>query len=913
MKDPMLDTEFLDKLMQDKNKIVYAKIIALNNQEQPIEAIEGVVQSGSINIDGTSAVRRTCNLTLTTKLLNINDIYWGFATRIKVNIGLQNNIDTRYNKIIWFKQGVFVITEFRTSQQVNNYTITVTGKDKMCLLNGDIGGQFNAETDLGSEDRVDGDKTTNYKIPIKTIIREMIHHYAKEPWGNIIINNIDDYGLEMVDNKKNYTQYIWVPIDNSKSLYLTGNSFIDTNISEATYSFNDNILDSNNCTFTYLITQGFKYYNAVEEDGMSQNDFSILQVNTPTNNEVSYYIIKIEPGEQIGYRTTDLTYDKDLVAAVGDTITSILDKLVKMLGSFEYFYNLDGQFVFQAKATYLNSTWQSNNELDTAPELSYIQPAMLANYSSYNFNNANLITAIQKNPHMLNIRNDFTVWGKKKNSAGSEIPIHARYAIDKKPLFYCSPLQAAGDSGYDNFYITQEGLDLLLTMAAGNINPSEYRIHTPPNAFGSTDEEKNNWWNIIDWANLYKAYTGHLPTDYIKNYQSKDTNGGFSGILHFYNGLEIGPNTYNLGPTNFSVVDIKRIDDHPDECLPAGFQKVENGRLYLSHSAFMHRFNGCWHHYTDFIRWSEQYGYESYFYQPQLDFSNEKEGTLNPLLDLWNKKKNSPVDWRELIYQMAIDYEKANHADEFEMAVMNANRPYSLALNVTDYLTGITGYEQYYHDMEGFWRLLYNPEKKYQSNMPDEEQDNTAEINGTIVTYDADGWNVLINNDPASLLFWFDFYDVTTGEMGKFSVPAIGPRPKAVNDDDVRVIMYKDVPDVIFITDDDYGKAVTTGSLNTGYHYITLDPAAFNDLSLTTRRKSAKEVIDNLLYNYTHTNDNLSLTTIPIYYLQPNSIVYIYNELSHLDGYYEVTKITLPLTYNGTMNISAIKIPQQIY
>jgi hypothetical protein len=34
---------------------------------------------------------------------------------------------------------------------------------------------------------------------------------------------------------------------------------------------------------------------------------------------------------------------------VGETLTSMLDKIVNMLGEFEYFYNLDGKFVFQKK------------------------------------------------------------------------------------------------------------------------------------------------------------------------------------------------------------------------------------------------------------------------------------------------------------------------------------------------------------------------------------------------------------------------------------------------------------------------------------------------------------------------------------------------------------------------------------
>lgn len=907
-KDPMLDTEFLDKLTQDKNKIIYAKIIALNNQEQPIEAIEGVVQSGSINIDGSSAVRRTCNLTLTTNLLHINDIYWGFTTRVKIEVGLQNNINTQYDKIIWFKQGIFVLTDFKTSQSVNNYTISLTGKDKMCLLNGDIGGHFNAETDLGQEDQIINETKTTVKIPIKTIIREMIHHYAHEPWGNIIINNIDDYGLEMIDNKTENTYYIWIPVDATSPCYLTQSSLSGTNISNATYYFNDNIVtDFDNLTNEYH----FQYYNAVEEDGATQENYDVLKIQYPEDNniiEIFYYIIKVKPGEQMGYRTVDLTYDKDLIAAAGDTITSILDKLVKMLGSFEYFYNLEGQFVFQAKTTYLNSTWQANIDLETAQELSYIAPAMLVNYSSYNFNNANLITAIQNNPNMLNMRNDFTVWGKRQTSSGIEIPIHARYAIDKKPLFYCSPVQKAGDSGYDNFYITQEGLDLLSRVIA-NVNPADYRKHIPPNAFagpnGTDEEERSQWWHIEDWANLYKAYTGHLPTDYIKNYQyTAENGGGFSGTLYFANDLNISPGSYNLGNSPFCVVDIQRLPNNEDECLPAGFIRVENGRLYLSHSAFMHRFNGCWHHYTDFIKWQENYGYESYFYRPKIDFNNEDAGTVDPLLLLWASKQNNTVDWRELIYQMAIDYEQYNHADDFEASVLAANRGYSLALGLTDYLTGTTGYEQYYHDMEGFWRLIYDPTHK----------GTTAIVNDmTEVEYNSNGWNVLIQEDPTSLLFWLDFYDINNGEMGKYSVPAIGPRTKVVNDDDVRVIMYRDTPDVIFTLSNQYREAYALNNLNTGYYYITVSSTLFNELSLTMRRKSAKEVIDNLLYNYTHTNDSLSLTTVPIYYLQPNSIVYIYNELSHLDGYYEVNKITLPLTYNGTMNISAVKIPQQIY
>jgi hypothetical protein len=41
-----------------------------------------------------------------------------------------------------------------------------------------------------------------------------------------------------------------------------------------------------------------------------------------------------------------LTYAGDLISKAGDTVVTVLDKLKSMLGDFEYFYNVDGKFVF---------------------------------------------------------------------------------------------------------------------------------------------------------------------------------------------------------------------------------------------------------------------------------------------------------------------------------------------------------------------------------------------------------------------------------------------------------------------------------------------------------------------------------------------------------------------------------------
>ena len=113
--DPMLDLDFLDKLHHIRIRNTYARIIALDKEERPLETIEGVVTQGSVNIDGSSAVRRTCSLTMVVKELNIHEYYWGLKTKVEIYAGLENPIDDRYPDIIWFKQGVYVLSSFNTS------------------------------------------------------------------------------------------------------------------------------------------------------------------------------------------------------------------------------------------------------------------------------------------------------------------------------------------------------------------------------------------------------------------------------------------------------------------------------------------------------------------------------------------------------------------------------------------------------------------------------------------------------------------------------------------------------------------------------------------------------------------------------------------------------------------------------
>jgi hypothetical protein len=67
MNNPLLDMEFLNELNNYRQREIYARITRLTQDELPIEHIEGRVTAGNVTVDGNSALRRTCNVTMTLK------------------------------------------------------------------------------------------------------------------------------------------------------------------------------------------------------------------------------------------------------------------------------------------------------------------------------------------------------------------------------------------------------------------------------------------------------------------------------------------------------------------------------------------------------------------------------------------------------------------------------------------------------------------------------------------------------------------------------------------------------------------------------------------------------------------------------------------------------------------------------
>lgn len=702
----LYDADFLKKLDEHREKTTYARVISLDLDENPIEQVEGRITQGSINVDGASAVRRTCSLTMVAQDVNINEYYWGLNTKFKLDIGVENRVDDSYPKIIWFKMGTYVITSFNTSLATNAYTIQLQGKDKMCLLNGDVGGVINATTDFGTYDFYDKETgiTTNYKLPIKQILWDAVHAYANEPFHNIVLNDLDELGLELLEYRYDIPLYLIRQADSDvyHTSTLDGNTVVYLKRNSSTGAL------SQSTTIGAL-----EHYDRLISS-MIGNEQTPTTFYMEGGEGLVFCAAKIEYGQTAGYHTCELVYAGDLIANIGESVTSVFDKIKNMLGQFEYFYDLDGRFIFQRQKSLVNTVWTPQRR-DGDNEL-YVEALALASNSIYNFNGSILISSFQNNPNLLNLRNDYTVWGVRKGISGSDIPIHMRYAIDNKPYRYVDREGTVWTSLSEEEVNAENASKAIIRTRADIYAAWENFEHDPelyPNGLADT-----GWWNIGEWAEYYKIlfqeYPGKSHPDDEMRYYCAQTSSYLpvaaayyqtaSGTptdtveLLFYKKLVDGQYEYSIsfyphGRCYHTFAQFKEIEDYVNKgILPEGGDFSDPMR---GNKASIDRMmeNGL-------------YKYLAYCYEPRIP-EDKREAKFRELEDTieyddpYKDHYHYNMDWREIIYRMALDYRRYNHDDDFEIILSHMNDPL--------YPRGITGYEQYYTDLEGFWRQLYYP------------------------------------------------------------------------------------------------------------------------------------------------------------------------------------------------------------
>lgn len=427
----------------EEAKAALAAASAISN-EIPIREIQGRVSSGSITIDGSSSVRRAGNITFLAEeeendLTDVDNLL-SMNKKIKVLVGIENTVDTDHDKIIWFNQGTFIIVQPSLSHSTSGVTINLQIKDKMCLLNGDCGGGLPASVIFDTYDQIIGVQdgltafpatpnnytvycingsyymwtaesgwddssadmvgtTVSIKQKIYDIIQTLVCNYGGEDLSKIIINDID---LE-IKNKVRYT--------GSDTLYY------------------------NSLTGVYTLDS--------EEAADNEGEWIAYNYN-----------------DDCGYIYTDFVYpgSSGLTSSIGDNVCGVLDKIKSALGNYEYFYDVNGNFVFQEIKNYLNTTYEPVVSADREYTLTkdglilsaenYYMDLSNTSSSIYTFEEGSkLLTAYSNSPSYMNIKNDYHIWGKNEDG----YCIHYHIAIKSKPSSFSTWSVVAETDGDGNY------------------------------------------------------------------------------------------------------------------------------------------------------------------------------------------------------------------------------------------------------------------------------------------------------------------------------------------------------------------------------------------------------------------------------------------------------------------------------
>ena len=97
-----------------------------------------------------------------------------------------------------------------------------------------------------------------------------------------------------------------------------------------------------------------------------------------------------------------------------------------------------------------------------------------------------------------------------------------------------------------------------------------------------------------------------------------------------------------------------------------------------------------------------------------------------------------------------------------------------------------------------------------------------------------------------------------------------------------------------------------------GQPFAQVDENIYEGLAQGGNQNSAYNAIRDLLYQYTSYNESISVQSLPIYFLEPNIRIGLYDEESGIYGEYMINSISLPLEINGTMSLSCSKALEKI-
>lgn len=157
------------------------------------------------------------------------------------------------------------------------------------------------------------------------------------------------------------------------------------------------------------------------------------------------------------------------------------------------------------------------------------------------------------------------------------------------------------------------------------------------------------------------------------------------------------------------------------------------------------------------------------------------------------------------------------------------------------------------------------------------------------------------NGELKDYQYFLDFLEGAEGgstPISQFNINNIGRRTKIGGDKSSTCIFPTEVPNYYYT----FGNEKVTGNKEV----IQIDEEVYNRFATGGSQVAAYDKMKELLVQCTQYNEVVNITTIPIYYLEPNSRISIEDNDIGLNGDYIINTISLPLTI-GTSTIACSK------
>lgn len=735
---------FLKTIDNFVNQKQYVRLTLLNWNEEPLKEIQGVIASGSLSKDGSSSIRRTCSLTasIDSGEYDIENMSYDFAInkKIFIEIGVENHSNQFLDyPILWFPQGVFFIASASASSSVSSaVSLQLTLKDKMCGLSGDVSGTFPAAVIFDEMDTQDASGAyVTKKVLIYDIIKELVNHYGGEDLNNIVIED--------------------VPRRIKRVMKWTGSNPL------------------------YLVPK---------QSGSAGVVWYAAYIDKPETLEDG--TIEILNGQDCGYVYDDFVYDSELSANLGESVTSVLDKIKSYLGNFEYFYDEFGVFHFREVKNYLNTT-QATTLVNDMKKHDYLVETTTGK-SVYTFSDKDNIISISKTPQFNNIKNDFIIQGKRQGT-NSQQQVDVRYhlCIDRKPL------PVTSDERGNNYYNTYYNLLLYTEESTQEIKAAFPTVYTTKNDFPSIGEFNTIY---FDATNKF-AY-----------YWKDDTYKSLKCSAYY-------PAVDTLSVSTVAETSSEETKEEEAKPIPApivnGGYLVKDWRTELYLEGMLAKKNG-------------------------IDSGN------------YYAKIDSIAGWQGDVLQYA-------HNCRID----------------TDY---------YFEELDAFWPQVYDlVDQKFIGEKENSELLTSALTDGN---------------------YFLDFIDSSTSDLGQFSVSAIGRRTDAVSSDTVNCLFAPEIPNIVFINadEDDKGRTKQQECEDNGMPYTQVRGEIFYNLATGGYKNGAFDQVKYELYLHTTYQNSVSITGLPVFYLEPNSRIELNDTSTNTYGDYNLNTISIPLGPGNAMTVS---------